>query len=61
MEHTQHPVEEPHMHGGFTRPLMLVWDHLLHTVYVDNGGGLGPATGVDRGNNVWIADNAVSR
>lgn len=38
MEHTQHPVEEPHMHDGFTRPLMLVWDHLLRTVYVDNGG-----------------------
>lgn len=35
MEHTQHPVEEPHMHDGFTRPLMLVWDHLLHTVYVE--------------------------
>lgn len=35
MEHTQHPVEEPHMHDGFTRPLMLVWDHLLRTVYVE--------------------------
>lgn len=35
MEHTQHPVEEPHMHDGFTRPLVVVWDHLLRSVYVE--------------------------
>lgn len=30
------------MHDGFTRPLMLVWDHLLRTVYVEPIKGIGP-------------------